>query len=186
MCMPPDDLPLSAFRLHTWVHCFGMCNWDKIAALHVRVTIKEPRKDGTRTVSGETRSVSAQARKLETENALAAKAVLRQNYVWEQHVALDFSGHEDTEIMYELWSARDDGQGLTIVGACRFACVALACVCLCAAVPSMHLKGTAKAQRGSGKQGQAGCAIRGGVKELPALCAACFTQHWVLLNFSQV
>lgn len=123
----PDDLPLFAFRLHTWVHCFGMCNWDKMAALHVRVTIKEPRKEPREDcVSVETRSVCAHARGLETENGPAkevAEHVLRQNYVWEQHVALDFNGHEDTEIVYELWSAGDDGRGEpAMVGTCRFVC----------------------------------------------------------------
>ena len=142
----PDDLPLFAFRLHTWVHCLGACTWTTTldgnvhkvqGPLYVRIMVKEPRVDGvsahTASVSVDTASVCAQEPQIEKAWAKEAGVEwwrgLRGRYVWEQHVALDFNGHEHTEILYELCCAAVDGKDERVIGTARCVCP-VSCICV--------------------------------------------------------
>lgn len=127
----PDDLPLFAFRLHTWVHCLGECTWTKTllgnvhkvqGPLYVRIIVKEPRFDDVSVDTGSVCAQEPQIGKASAKEAGVADQALRRRYVWEQHVTLDFNGHEDTEILYELCCAAVDGKDKLVIGTARCVC----------------------------------------------------------------
>jgi hypothetical protein len=171
----PDDLPLFAFRLHTWVHCLGACAWTQAllgnvvqvqGPLYVRIIVKEPRFDGVSVNTGSVCEQEPLIGEASAKEAGVADQALHRRYVWEQHVTLDFNGHEDTEILYELCCAAVDGKDERVIGTARCVCP-LQYLCGCVDLAT-RVQGQSPTQWARSRRGPKSGGKRTGCKELVA------------------